>query len=415
MKRLMYLPLSALLLLTCACENEETTILDNGELPEKVNHVTARFDDDDKQVYIAPAESLDKGSLTFIDNGYHLNPVRSARVFTDDLGWVYMFDYGGGFLKKLRYSNGQYTEVRELSITQVMGGNAYVRPYKINDETILIHNANTYDIEDTLGNGITKEAILYVTRITIPDVVISEILDTWTIPLTEWDEEEKAYVFRVDVPTVLGDKIYYGVGRKTLDENISLTGMHTIVLDYPSLENPQYIRSEFANGNTNGYRGGNMHAIDGHVYQANCSTDETQDTKLVRLKDGEYDTSWEFNITEALGEPFSTTNWYHAKDGICYMPAQLYSATDENNQWAVLRIDVINQTVVKLNLPMSYLFAYQNGVTIGDKFYMSICPQGGDAESEPYIYSFDINSTNPNSVTKGLKLDNGNIRIEGIF
>lgn len=421
---LKYLILTALLPVMWSCDKDENK--DPGPNPgasaESVNHVVARFDDDDNQVYIAPAEDLSSGSLTFKNNGYHLNPVRSARVFTDDLGWVYVFDYGGGYLKKLQYANGKYTQVRELSMTQVMGGNAYVRPCKINEETILIHNANTYDVDSTdtadaeaIEAGITTKGVLYVTRVSLPEVVISEILDTWSIPVTDWDKAEKAHVRRVDVPTVLDDKIYYGVARRSADENMELTGMHSIVLDYPSLKNPKYIRSELANGNTNGYRGGNMHAISGYVYQANRSANENEPTKLVRLKDGEYDTAWEFNLTEALGEAFYTSNWYHAENGICYMPAAFYNAEDENNIWGVLRVDVPNKTVVKMNVPMSNLFAYQNGVVKDGRFHMAICPQGTGTDFEPYVYSFDIQSTNPNAVEKGLKLDKGNIRIEGIF
>lgn len=406
--------LGAMFLVMNACDDDEALDTDTGNSnAEKVFHITAKFDGEDSEVYMAGVEDLTEGALTFKGNGYAINPVRSARVFTDDLGWVYVFDYGGGYLQKFSYANGTYTKVKELDVAPVMGGIPHVRPWKINEETILIHNIISSDIEDA-GNGITKQAAMYVTRMEIPLVAIADILETWTIPAEDWDVEEKAYVFRVDAPTVLGDKIYYGVGRRAIDENASLSGMHTIVLDYPELTNPTYIRSEKGNGNTNGYRGANMHAIDGYVYQANRATGDDA-TMIVRLKDGAYDESWSFDVTAALGETFNTNNWYHAGNGICYVSAQFPNVADENNQWGVVRIDLNNKSAIKMNVPMSDLFGYQNGVTIDGKFYMAISPVGSSGESAPFIYIFDINSTDPNAFTKGLELDKGNIFVEGIF
>ncbi len=401
-----------------AC-NDDKPVVNSENKTEKAYHITAKFDGSDSDVYIAGVNDLNQGSLTFVNNGYALNPVRSARVFTDNLGWVYSFDYGGGYLTKLSYLNGKYTNVRSIDIAPTMGGIAHVRPWKINEETILIHNINTEDVDlasteaadaDYVALGVTKRAKMYVTRVQIPEVQIAEILDTWTIPVTEWDAKELAYVFRIDAPTVLNDKIYYGVGRRALSD-IETTGMHTIVLDYPSLENPKYIRTTLASGNTNGYRGGNMHAIDGYVYQANASDPAT----IVRLKDGKYDESWVFNVSEKLGEAFSTNNWYYTEDGICYMSAKFTNAEDANNMWGVVRIDIHNKTVVKMNVPMSNLQGYQHGVVKDGKFYMAISPVGSTGEAAPYVYAFNIYSTSPNAFEKGLKLDKGNIFIEGIF
>ncbi|MCA1745896.1 MAG: hypothetical protein LC643_09410 [Bacteroidales bacterium] len=406
--------LGAMLLIMNACDDDEALNPDTGNPDaERVFHITAKFDGEDSEVYMAGVDELTEGALTFKGHGYAINPVRSARVFTDDLGWVYVFDYGGGYLNKFSYANGNYTKVKELDVAPVMGGIPHVRPWKINEETILIHNIISSDVEDS-GNGITKEAAMYVTRMEIPLVAIADILETWTIPAEAWDVEEKAYVFRVDAPTVLGDKIYYGVGRRPIDENDPLTGMHTIVLDYPALTNPTYIRTEKGHGNTNGYRGANMHAIDGYVYQANRATGDDA-TMIVRLKDGAYDESWSFDVTAALGETFNTNNWYHAGNGICYVSAQFPDVADENNQWGVVRIDLNNKSAIKMNVPLSDLFGYQNGVTIDGQFYMAISPVGSSGESAPFIYIFDIDSTDPNAFTKGLELDNGNIFVEGIF
>ncbi len=417
MKNLQQLALALFVALLATACNENENNNEPEKITEKTYHITAKFDNDDASVFMAPAHSLSTGSLSFEGNGYALNPVRSARVFTDNLGWIYVFNYGGGYLQKFSYWNGSYTKEKELDVAPVMGGNAYVRPWKINEETILIHNINTADIDAThplyqeyTSKGISKIGMMYVTRVEIPKVAISDILDTWTVPITEWDEQENAYVFRIDAPTVLNDKIYYGVGRRQLGET-ELTGMHTIVLDYPSLENPTYIRTTLADGNTNGYRGANMHAIDGYVYQANANEPAT----IVRLKDGKYDPEWIFKISEILGEEFATNNWYHAGNGICYMAANFSNATDPNNTWGVVRIDLNQKTAVKMNVPMSNLRGYQHGVVENGKFHMAISPVGDTGTSAPFVYEFNISSSSPDAFTKGLALDSGNIFVEGIF
>nr|WP_319398597.1 hypothetical protein [uncultured Carboxylicivirga sp.] len=406
--------LSAVVGFTACDDDSDNTTPDTDT--EKVYHIGARFDGDDSQVFLAPTTNLEEGSLTFINNGYHLNPVRSARVFTDEEQNIFVFNYGGGLLERLTYANGLYSKQDEIDIAPVMGGKTTVRPRKINEQTIMFHDIITEDIDDA-GNGVIKKPFMYAANIAIPGLNIASTMEPWEIEPAEWDIENQAYPFRVDAPAILDNKIYYGVGRRLFNReaDIKLTGMHTIVLDYPDLSNPKYIRSDKGNGDTYGYRGLNMHAVDGFVYQANHSASAEDPTMILRLVDGEYDDTWEFNVSEALGESISTNNWYHAANGICYMSAQFFNATDENNEWGVVRIDLHQKTAIKMNVPMSNLFGYQSGKVEGDKFYMAICPVGASGESEPAIYVFNINSDDPNAVSQGMTLDKGNIFVEGIY
>ncbi|KXX67587.1 hypothetical protein [Flammeovirga sp. SJP92] len=411
MKNLKYFFYGAIATAMLACTTDDVvTDPENGDKKTvKADHVVAYFDDDDAQVYIASPESLEEGSLSFINNGYHLNPVRSARIFTDNIGWVYSFDYGGGFLQKLSFKDGKYTQVRELDIAPVMGGNPHVRPWKISEEKILIHNINTVDIEDTAGTGITKKGTMYVTSVKLPEVSIADIAETWDVPQTEWDIAEQSYMFRIDAPTVMGNKIYYGVGRRDVvdDSSDGLTGMHTLVLDYPSLENPNYIRSEAGHGNTNGYRGLNMTEINGYVYQANDARDGNP-TVMTRLKDGQYDNDWSFDVTAAFGGGEIRTNkWYHVGNGIIFMSVEY---TRDSNNWGLLRIDLNSQSVTKVDVPEADMFSYQTAQTRDGKFYMAIAPN--DTNITPKVYIIDIETS---EVEEGLLLDEGNIRIEGIF
>ncbi|MGS0524503.1 hypothetical protein ACU8V7_04140 [Zobellia nedashkovskayae] len=53
------------------------------------------------------------------------------------------------------------------------------------------------------------------------------------------------------------------------DSDYEVLGSKTIVVDYPSLENPTIITSTVGHGDTNGYRSINSFEYDGSVYQAN--------------------------------------------------------------------------------------------------------------------------------------------------
>lgn len=95
------------------------------------------------------------------------------------------------------------------------------------------------------------------------------------------------------------------------------------------------------------------------------------------------------------------------------MPIQMEDEGNyfSENSWSLARIDIYNKAAIKLNVPMSMLLTYQNGVVSDGKFYMAVSPIGG----EGYIYEFDPNSTSPDGFKQGLKPDGANLLVEGIF
>jgi hypothetical protein len=92
------------------------------------------------------------------------------------------------------------------------------------------------------------------------------------------------------------------------------------------------------------------------------------------------------------------------------MPIQLEDEGNyySDNSWSVAKIDIYNKTAVKLDVPLSGLFSYENGIVVKGKFYMAISPTGGDA----YVYEFDPNAE---TAVQGLKLEDANVAVEGLY
>ncbi len=157
----------------------------------------------------------------------------------------------------------------------------------------------------------------------------------------------------------------------------------------------------------------------GDVYQSNWfmsgngfDLSAGDKTVITRLKNGAYDDSYEFNISEALGlsSNIATVGWFYVGNGIGYMPVQLQDEGSyyQTNSWSLIKIDIYKKTAVKLEVPLSSLFDYESGIVKNGKFYMAISPIGGEA----YIYEFDPSST---AFKKGLKLDGANVIVDGIY
>ena len=89
-------------------------------------------------------------------------------------------------------------------------------------------------------------------------------------------------------------------------------------------------------------------------------------TIITRLRDGDYDDMYAFNISDALGlsSNVGTVGWFYVGNGIGYMPIYLEDQGNyyTDNSWGVAKIDVYNQTATMItDVPNSGLFSYENG------------------------------------------------------
>jgi len=387
------------------------------------------------KVYTQAHENVGKDiTIDYNGIGFEMPSTRTARIFSSADGkYVYNLDYGGGRIYKFSVDGLQtYTQQFEKNVEFAMG-TSYPRWTKASESSASIHYADgsnavrVFDENDptkfvrsdvqlnVMSVDLENLSFGAIENITIP--VSEHDLLPYTINVEGTDYDHYNYTSRVDAPVIAGDKIYYGLGKAAYNPVSPCTGrgcpraiytnVETLVLDYPSLTNPKIIATDIAKGATNGYRTPVAYTDElGDVYQIISVPDNSYDTHILKISNGDYDASYDFNLSELLGFNVASNGWFYVGNGIGYVP---YANTDlstnwfSDSVWSVARVDLYNKTVVNLNVPKDlWLTQYQSGVVKDGKFYMSITPTGVDGN----VYIFDINSENANAFEKGATLKN---------
>ncbi len=386
----------------------------------------------DGAYYLASTQSLTEGSLSFENNGTQLDADQAARIIASG-EYMYSLNYGTGIMTQLQLTEtGAFETVAELNVGQAVGT---TRPrYKLADKnTIMVYNVETVPVTNDNDEVIDQTCTLMLANISIPDLSIAGEHE-FVIPQTENAAQGATigyHPMRVDAPVISGSKIYFGLMHMDMYDPSTpppfrvpkQTGLETLVFDFPSFENGAIVESDAAAGHTGGYRAPSMHVDEsGDVYQSNWFMSANNfdlsagdKTVITRLRNGAYDNSYTFNVSDALGldSNVGTAGWFYVGNGIGYMPLHLEDAGNyyTENSWSVARVDVYNQTAVLLDVPLSGLFSYESGIIDENKFYMAISPIGGSA----YVYEFDPSSSSSDAFTSGLALDGANVIVDGLY
>src|SRR5690606_9278774 len=110
-------------------------------------------------------------------------------------------------------------------------------------------------------------------------------------------------------------------------------GTATLVVDYPSLNNPQLIYSDMSKVNNHSYRTMTQYVgTDGHVYQATATSGA--DILRISKSTNSYDNGYHFDLNQALN--ISKANikaWRYIKDGI---GLALYSVDGDGGYMALV-------------------------------------------------------------------------------
>ncbi|MFV0540225.1 MAG: hypothetical protein ACK5MZ_03180 [Aestuariibaculum sp.] len=350
-------------------------------------------------------------TYSFDGYGFEVPSTRTARVYTSNDGnTLYNLNYGGGDIAKYDYVAGQnYTEDLKIDVEAVMG-TAYPRWTKINEQYAMVHAVATEHLYDT------DETTYLRTKATVTLALVD--LNTMTIvednefeyPYNETEAAEGIHVVRIDAPVVTNGKLFYGVMKRNYDpltdsnETMTYEYVETLVVDYPSLENPTIITNTNAAGSSNGYRTPVAHKDErGDAYQMVTSGDAT----ILKINsNGTYDTSYSFNISELLNfNAEANTGWFYVGNGIGYVPVLNTDEGDSSSSnWHLIRVDIYNKTVVKLNFDFNlWLRMYQWASVIDGKLFMAITPLGGDGK----VYILDPASTSDKGYTAGATLKTG--------
>ena len=362
--------------------------------------------------YLQGVSDVSTGTISFENAGALISTGRTSRIFPSADGkYVYSLTYTEGIVDKWEFKGGSnYTKLTSIDASIPLGSSV-IRFYKLNEEVGSLHYISStaqYDGTTYIGHKMTVSlGILDFASMTLNPGFKSDI--NLVLPGTLGAEGYN--VTRIDCPVLSNGKLYYGAAvskfNPTTGKNVDADKALTLVVDYPSLTNATVIETTIAVGSTNGYRTPTQQVNEaGEIYQL---VNGGNKTSIVKLINGKYDTTYKYSLDGLLGKPTSSNGFFYAGNGITFIP---YEKLDQQKiqigvnpqgepsysaEWGIARMDLINKTVVDLNVPSGlWLTQWQNSIVRNGKFYIALSPVGAPG----YIYTYDVNSTNPEG-TKG--------------
>lgn len=371
------------------------------------------------------AKNPDK-SINVYDDGMAVKSNRTARLQASEDGntlfnIAYTGDNGGEF-SKYKVNGGKSFTQEDVTVNISQYASTSPRWAKLfdGDKTGIAVNvaniaANNAENSSPFEYFRGKATVL---SLDLQKVEISQVKQ-YEIPLTKEEELQGYTIFRLDAPVLnkAKNKLLIGTWMQKRNPETGLTetgferlGSKTVVVDYPSLDNPKIITSTVGDGDNSGYRSFNSFlSTDGNIYQA--TQRDSKGSHILKIKESnEYDNSYVFSLDAALGITGSYIDcWRYAGNGIAYA-LYTHGGTD---QGYVARLDLNARTATKVT-EITYdadldFGQYQGILVSGDEVFIAVTPTGKDGN----IY---VINSKTGAVTKGAKLINkaGNHYI-GIF
>lgn len=391
--------LIALLMIT-ACDSED----DNNPDPQisiPKYSVLASVGD---QEYLITTDDLTSGKISIVGQGLETNSFGSA--VTKD-GYMYLNNFNESTIDQYEVTENGWSKTLSISIAP-LSPSGFFRGMQITERNELLL-MNWPD-----DNGECPYAIISLPGFTVVTSGSVNIPD-----VAGFDPVEIGGVVR-------DNKIYLG----TMYSNIGTwdsfpDSLITWKFDYPTFQNPEMLVSTASLGTVAGFTGtSNIIDENGDIYQQNIrskhwynmGTREEMPTVFVRIRDGKYDDSYSFNISDQFPGTVSLIGIQYAGNGIAYGKLLDEEATDEwedawaNNFTSIVKIDLYNKTATKLNIPQGPFIAISEGVIDNGKLYLPISPVGEAA----YIYEITVGG-GADDFVKGAELDGNNVVANAIL
>ena len=374
-------------------------------------------------VYSISKKDAKDASKTFdvFENGFLVPSNRTARLqSSQDGSTLFSIAYSGsngGEYSKFTVGGGQnFTQTGALvNISQYAGTSPRWVKLFDGDQTGVAVNVSTPTVATEAGSYSHTRGTATVLSLNLANSFISQT-KTYEIPLTTAEEALGHHIFRLDAPVLNAAKNKLIIGtwmRKTNpatginETTFTHLGSKSIVVDYPSLENPTVITSTVGFGDTSGYRSFNSFVgDDGNIYQA--TQRDASGSHILKIDaNNQYDNSYVFSLDTALGlSGTDIENWRYAGNGkavVAYTHdgAAVSSLSGQTQSFLAL-VDLNTKTAQTLTLPYNtdmYFFQYQGYVVDGNDVYITAAPVGQDGR----VY---IINTLDGTVTMGAKLIN---------
>ena len=407
-----------------SCNSDDNTPIDNGgETADRWITVAGALMQDNAgdgnggtkvfAVSKADAKNPEK-TIDVYESGFSVPSNRTARLQSTVDGKTlfniaYTGDNGGEFTKYNVNGGNSFTPADVVvSIAQYAGTSPRWAKLFDGDKTGIAVNVTAPTVKTDANDAyLYTRGTATVLALDLQQVLISKYKQ-YELPLTAAEEIQGHHIFRLDAPVLnkAGNKLIIGTWmRKTNpqtganESGFTRLGTKSVVVDYPSLENPSLITSTVDNGDTSGYRSFNAFvANDGNIYQA--TQRGTKGSHILRInQNNQYDNEYVFSLDSALGVTGTYVDaWRYAGNGIAYV-MYTYTGTE---QGFVARVDLNAKTAAKVDLPYEAgldFGQYQGFVVDGDEVYIAVTPVGKDGN----IY---ILNSKTGTVTKGAKLKN---------
>ena len=391
---------------------------------------------------ITPEQALDaQFEVNVFAQGYGLRSQRTARVQGSVNGnYLYNIQYtgnDGGIFNKYKVEGGKsFVDTREEVNTEPILGTA--PRWVVAAEGIgvgVYASAKVSGTDEGAGAdfvNVTSTAKIAVLNLNDPQITRQT---EFVIPFSAEQTKAGYQIGRIDVPILNAakTKLFIGCnltrtdvtkkstvnssGNQVWSTTANELGTATLVLDYPSLNNPTLIYSSNSNATNHSYRTMTQYlGSDGNIYQATA----TSGSQILRINGstGAYDQAYNFDLKAALGTSNNVAirAWRYVKDNLGLV---LYTETGVDGGYLAL-VDLTANTAVKLatenqsNIGFSGRSAdkatgvaaitgtfgqFQNVGIIGDLAYVPLTPNGLDGN----LYVINIKTR---QVTKGAKLKN---------
>lgn len=365
-------------------------------------------------------------SINVYDKGFPVKSTRTARLQSSEDGntlfnIAYSGDNGGEFARYKVNGAGSFTQ-QDVTVNISQYATTTPRWSKLYDGDKTGVALNVTGIAANNATDKTKSFQYYRGVATVLSLDLQNVLINsyrqYQIPLATAEELNGHCIFRLDAPVLnkAQNKLILGTWMRKYNPATGLTestfdrlGSKSVVVDYPSLENPKVITSTISFGDNSGYRSPNAFvATDGNIYQA--TQRDSKGSHILRInQNNEYDNSYVFSLDAALGvKGVYVDCWKYAGNGIAYA---LYTH-DGTTQGYVARLDLNAKTATKIDITYDAdlnFGQYQGILVSGDEVFVAVTPVGKDGN----IYIFNKKT---GTVTKGATLVNkaGNHYI-GIF
>lgn len=365
-------------------------------------------------------------SISVYDKGFPVKSTRTARLQSSEDGntlfnIAYNGDNGGEFARYKVGGAGSFTQ-EDVTVNISQYATTTPRWSKLYDGDKTGIALNVANIVANNATDKTKPFQNYRGTATVLSLDLQKVLingyKQYQIPLSAEEELKGHCIFRLDAPILnkAQNKLILGTWMRKYNPATGLTesafgrlGSKSVVVDYPSLENPKIITSTIGFGDNSGYRSPNgFVAEDGNIYQA--TQRDSKGSHILRInQNNEYDDSYVFSLDAALGvKGVYVDSWKYAGNGIAYV---LYTH-EGTTQGYIARVDLNVKTATKENIEYdaNLNFGQYQGILVsGDEVFVAVTPVGKDGN----IYIFNKRT---GAVTKGAKLVNkaGNHYI-GIF